>query len=158
MKTISIRAENTTIALKMRKNARNNEIDLVTKIVAVKSFAYFCKSRVKRVVIRKTTEIVIIVERKNILQRIVSNLSRIILKSTLWKIFDRALNRTNRKHFHYELSLKFRMIQKIKWIRDDCRRNCESQKKISKCIYWITCSDRKQMKEKSDHVKWRNSN
>ena len=44
---ISIRAKNTTIALKMRKNARNNEINLIMKIVAMKSFVYFCESRIK---------------------------------------------------------------------------------------------------------------
>ena len=40
MKTISIRAKDSTVALKMQKNARNNEIDLITKIVAMISFVY----------------------------------------------------------------------------------------------------------------------
>ena len=143
MRTTSIRAKSTTVALKMRKNARNNEINLITKIVAVKSFVCFCESRIKRTMIRKMTEIVIIVKRKNTLQRIVSNLSKIIFKSTLWKTFDRTFNKTNKKRFHHKLSSKFRMIQKIKWTRDDCRRNCELQKKVLKYICWITCSDKK---------------
>ena len=51
MKAILIRAENTAVALKMRKNARNNKIDLITKIVAMKLFVYFCESRMKRAMI-----------------------------------------------------------------------------------------------------------
>ena len=83
MKTVLIYAKSMTVALKMRKNARNNEIDLITKIVAVKSFVCFCESRIKRTMIRKMTEIVIIVKRKNTLQRIVPNLNKIIFKSML---------------------------------------------------------------------------
>ena len=149
-----IRAEDTAVALKMRKNARNNEIDLITKIVAVKSFVCSCESRMKRTMIQKMTETATIARRKNTLQRIVSNSNRIIFKSTLWKIFDKTFNRTDKRRFYYELSSKFRMIRKIKWARDDCRRNCESQKEISKHICWIICSDRKQMKKKNDHVRW----
>ena len=135
MKTILIRAKDTAVALKMRKNTRNNEIDLITKIVAVKSFVCFCESRMKRTMIRKMTRIVIIMKRKNTLQEIVSNSSRIIFKLMLWKTFDKAFNRTSKKRFHYELLSKCRTIQKIKWARDDCRRNCESQKEVSKRIY-----------------------
>ena len=47
MKTILVRIKNLTVALKMRKNARNNEIDLIMKIVAIILFVYFNKSRVK---------------------------------------------------------------------------------------------------------------
>ena len=108
---ILIRAENTTVALKMRKNARNNKINLITKIVIIKSFVCFYKSRMKRAIIRKTTEIVTIVKRKNILQRIVSNSSKIIFKLTLWKVFDKTFNKTNKKRFYHELSSKFQMIQ-----------------------------------------------
>ena len=158
MKTVLICVKNTTIALKMRKNARNNKIDLITKVVIMKSFIYFCESRMKRAMTRKTTKIITIMKRKNTLQRIVSNSSKIIFKSTLWKIFDKALNKASRKRFHHKLSLKFWTIRKIKWTRDDCRRNCESQKKILKCICWITCSNKKQMKEENDHIKWRNLN
>ena len=158
MKTVLTCAENTTIALKMRKNARNNEINLITKIVAIKSFVCFYESRVKRAMIQRTTEIIIIMKRKNTLQKIVSNSSKIIFKSTLWKTFDRAFNKTSKKRSHYKLSSKFQTIRKIKWVCNDCRRNCESQKKVLKRIYWITCSNRKQMKEKNDHIKWRNLN
>ena len=64
MKAISIHAKNTTIALKMRKNARNNEINLIIKIVAMKLFIYFYESRMKRAMTWKTTEIVIIMKKK----------------------------------------------------------------------------------------------
>ena len=110
IKTILTCAKDTTIALKMRKNARNNKINLIIKIVAMKSFIYFCKSRIKRMMIRKTTEIAIIVKRKNILQRIILNSNKIIFKSTLWKTFDKTFNKTNKKHFYHELSSKFRTI------------------------------------------------
>ena len=83
MKTILIRVKNTTIALKMRKNAQNNEINLKIKIVAMKLFVCSCESQMKRAMIRKTTKIVTIVKRKNILQRIISNSNKIIFKSTL---------------------------------------------------------------------------
>ena len=46
-KTILIYIKNTTIVLKMRKNARNNEINLIIKFVAMKSFVSFCELRVK---------------------------------------------------------------------------------------------------------------
>ena len=135
IKTISIRVKNTTIALKMRKNARSNEIDLITRIIAVKLLVYFCKIWIKQIIISKTTEIVTIVKRKNTLQRIVSNSNKIIFKLILWKTFDKALNKTNKRHFFHELSLKFRTIWKIKWIRNDCRRNRKLQKKVLKRIY-----------------------
>ena len=48
MKAILIRAKNLTVALKIRENARNNEIDLITKIVAMISFVYFNESRIRR--------------------------------------------------------------------------------------------------------------
>ena len=83
MKMISIRAKHTTIVLKMRKNARNNKINLIMKIVAIKSFDYFYESRIKRAMFQKTTKIIIIVKRKNTLQRIVLNLNKRIFKSTL---------------------------------------------------------------------------
>ena len=51
MKTISIRIKDTTVALKMRKNAQNNKINLITKIVTMKSFDCFYESRMKRTMI-----------------------------------------------------------------------------------------------------------
>ena len=64
MKTILICAENSTVALKMQKNARNNKINLITKIVAMISFVCFNKSRMKRTMIRKMTETVTTVTKK----------------------------------------------------------------------------------------------
>ena len=49
----------------------------------MKLFVCFCKLRMKRAIIQKTTEIVTIVKRKNTLQKIVSNLNKIIFKLTL---------------------------------------------------------------------------
>ena len=68
MKAISIRAEDSTIALKMRKNARNNEINSITKIVAMISFVCFNESRIKRIMIRRMTEAVIIVIKKHFIK------------------------------------------------------------------------------------------
>ena len=51
MKAILIRAEDSTVALKIRKNARNSKIDLITKIVAIISFVYLNELRVKRIII-----------------------------------------------------------------------------------------------------------
>ena len=47
MKAILICAKDLTVALKMQKNAQNNKIDSRTKIVAIISFVYFNKSRIK---------------------------------------------------------------------------------------------------------------
>ena len=41
MKAISICAKDLTVALKIQENARNNEINLITKIVSMLSFIYF---------------------------------------------------------------------------------------------------------------------
>ena len=51
MKTILIRTKDTIVALKMQKNAQNNEIDLIKKIIIMKLFDCFCKSQVKRITI-----------------------------------------------------------------------------------------------------------
>ena len=83
MKIILICIKDTTVALKMQKNARNNEIDLIKKIIIMKLFDCFYESRMKRTTTRKTTETVIDVKRKNTFQKIVSNLSRIIFKLIL---------------------------------------------------------------------------
>ena len=137
MKAILIYAKDSTFALKMQKNVQNSEIDSVTKIVAVILFVYFNKSRMRRIMIRKTTKVVTTVIKINILLRIVLNLNKRIFKLTLWKAFDRTITKTNKKHFFRDLSLKFRIIRKIKWVRDDYRRDRESQTKISKHIRWI---------------------
>ena len=47
MTAISIHVKDVTIALKIQINARNNEINLITKIVAVILFVYFDESRTK---------------------------------------------------------------------------------------------------------------
>ena len=51
MKIILTCAKNLIIALEIRKNVRNNEIDSITKIIAMISFIYFNKSRMKRAMI-----------------------------------------------------------------------------------------------------------
>ena len=68
MKAILIRAKDLTIALKMQKNAQNNEINLITKIVAVILFVCFNKSRMKRIMIQKTTEVIITVTKKHFIK------------------------------------------------------------------------------------------
>ena len=82
MKIILIRAKDSTIVLKMRKNAQNSKINLMIKIIAMISFICFNKSRMKRAMIQKTIEIAIII-RKNILLRLVLKLSKRIFKLTL---------------------------------------------------------------------------
>ena len=136
-----IYAENSTVSLKMRENTRNNKIDLITKIVAIISFVYFNKSRVKWIMIQRTTEVITIVI-KNILLKIVLSLSKKIFELTLWKAFDRILIKARKKHFLRDSSSKFRMFRKIKWVCNDCRCDCESQTKISKYIRWMTCLDK----------------
>ena len=64
MKVILICAKNSTVTLKMRKNARNSKIDLITKIVAIILFVCFNKSRMRRAMIRRTTEIATIMIKK----------------------------------------------------------------------------------------------
>ena len=83
MKAISIRAKDSTVALKMQKNARNSEIDSITKIIAIILFVCFNESQIRRAMIRKMTEIATIVTRRDILLKIVLSLNRKILKSTL---------------------------------------------------------------------------
>ena len=146
MRAILTCAKNSTIALKMRKNARNSEIYLITKIVVTILFVCFNKSRIRWIKTRRITKVVIIMIRKNILLKIVLSLNKRIFKLTLWKAFDRTFTKTNKKTFFRNLSLKFWMIRKIKWIRDNCRRNRESQTKILKCIRKTKCLSKKQMK------------
>ena len=67
MRQILTCAEDTTVALRIRRKARSSEIDLIKKIVAVKHSDCFCKSRMKRAMTRKVTRIVTIVKRKNTL-------------------------------------------------------------------------------------------
>ena len=83
MKVILICVKNLTIALKIRKNARNSKIDLIIKIVVIISFVYFNKSRMKWIMIWKTIQSITTVIRKNILLKIVLSLSKRILKLTL---------------------------------------------------------------------------
>ena len=47
MKMILTCTKDTTIALKMQKNVQNSEINLIKKIVAMKSFDCFYKSQMK---------------------------------------------------------------------------------------------------------------
>ena len=61
----------------MRKH-KNNEIDLITKIIAIISFVYFNESRVKRAIIRKTTKTITI-------------FFKFILDSTLLKVYARFI-------------------------------------------------------------------
>ena len=56
---------------------------LINIINSLTSFNCFCELRIKQTMIQKMTEIITIVKRKKIFQKIVLNLSRIILKSTL---------------------------------------------------------------------------
>ena len=67
----------------MRKNAQNSETDLTIKIIAMISFIYFNKSRVKRAMIQRMTKFIIIVTRKYILQKTVLSLNKITFKLTL---------------------------------------------------------------------------
>ena len=71
MKTILIRVKDSTVALKMRKNARNNKIDLKTKIIVMILFVCFNESRIKRIMIRKIIKVVTVITRKDILLKIV---------------------------------------------------------------------------------------
>ena len=64
MKTILIRAKSLTVTLKMQENAQNSKINLIIKIVAMISFVCFNESRIKRTVIRKTTEVATITIKK----------------------------------------------------------------------------------------------
>ena len=48
----------------MQKNAYNDEINLVKKIVVVKLFNCSCKVRIKQIIIRRTIKIVTIVKKK----------------------------------------------------------------------------------------------
>ena len=64
MKAILIHAKDSTVALKMQENVRNSKIDSIMKIIAIILLVCFNKSRMKRTVIRRMTEVVIIVTKK----------------------------------------------------------------------------------------------